>query len=95
MCISSSNDCGEEYPYLRRLERDGSLSKLSETSKEKQIDEFLNLCGVKLLPFQREIFNQTINNNKIYICYPPNNGRTYFRMLSYMMAELLKGENND
>lgn len=71
------------------------LSKLSETSKEKQIDEFLNLCGVKLLPFQREIFNQTINNNKIYICYQPNNRRTYFRMLSYMMAELLKGENND
>lgn len=61
------------------------------TSDEK-LDAFLKANDIKLLPFQRELLKQMLAQNKIYICHPPNFGRTDFRVLQYVMATLLKGE---
>lgn len=45
-------------------------------TKVEKLDEFLKRIGIELLPFQREILSQMTDGNKIYICYPPNVGRT-------------------
>ena len=63
-------------------------------TKDEKLDEFLRLNGIKLLPFEKELFKQITDRGEIYICYPPYSGRTYFRILHYVMTRLLKGEND-
>ena len=65
-------------------------------TKDKKLDEFLKRIGIKLLPSQKEILKQVMDGNKIYICYPPNVGRTntLLQMLA-LSAMLSKGENDD
>ena len=64
-------------------------------TKDEKLDEFLRLNGIKLLPFEKELFKQIADRGEIYICYPPYSGRTYFRILHYVMTRLLKGENSN
>lgn len=63
--------------------------------KGEKLDEFLKRTGIELLPFQREILNQMTDENKIYICYPPNVGRTNAILLMQALGSVFeKGEND-
>lgn len=61
--------------------------------KDEMLDEFLKRTGIELLPFQKEILSQTMDGNKIYICYPPHVGRTNTLLLLRTLGAMLgKGE---
>lgn len=63
--------------------------------KDKMFDEFLKRTGIELLPFQKEILSQMMDENKIYICYPPHVGRTNTLLLSRALGSTLaKGEDD-
>lgn len=65
-------------------------------TKDEKLDEFLKRTGIELLPFQKEILKQMTDENKIYICYPPNIGRTNTLLLMRALANVIeKGETNN
>jgi len=71
---------------------------MSNTSmmKNDKLDEFLKRTGIELLPFQKEIVNQVMDGNKIYICYPPNVGRTNTILLMRALVAIFeRGEKNE
>jgi hypothetical protein len=64
--------------------------------KNDKLDEFLKRTGIELLPFQKEIVNQVMDGNKIYICYPPNVGRTNTILLMRALVAIFeRGEKNE
>lgn len=63
-------------------------------TKDEKLDKFLRLNGIELSPVQKELLKQIVDCGEIYICYPPYSGRTYFRILHYVMTRLLKGETD-
>jgi hypothetical protein len=63
--------------------------------KDEKLDEFLKRTGIELLSFQREILRQMTDGNKIYICYPPNVGRTNALLLTRALGPYLRGGKND
>ena len=52
---------------------------------DEQIDTFLNTMGVKLLPYQREMFKKCVNHDPkdgiLFINMGRYNGRAYFELL--------------
>lgn len=62
--------------------------------EDEKLDEFLKRINIELRPFEKEILKHVMKGEKIYICYPPHNGRTDFRVLHRVMTALLKGEND-
>lgn len=65
-------------------------------TKDEKLDEFLKRTGIELFPFQKEILKQMTYGNKIYICYPPNVGRTNTLLLMRALATMFaKGETNN
>ena len=71
------------------------MSNMSMMKNDK-LDEFLKRTGIELLPFQKEIINQVMDGNKIYICYPPNVGRTNTILLMRALVAIFeKGEKNE
>jgi hypothetical protein len=63
-------------------------------TKNEYLDEFLKRAGIELLPFQKEIIGQIIDENRVYICYPPHFGRTnILLMMQAIEASVKKGEN--
>lgn len=63
--------------------------------KDEKLDEFLKRTGIELLPFQREILRQMTDGNKIYICYPPNVGRTNTILLMRALGAIFERGGND
>lgn len=84
----------KEDPMNRQLKRFELPESKAEMSKDERLDKFLKRNGIELLPFQKEIIKQMSMSQKIYICYPSNNGRTDFRLLE-LVASILKGENDE
>ena len=64
-------------------------------TKVEKLDEFLKRIGIELLPFQREILSQMTDGNKIYICYPPNVGRTNTILLMRALETIFERGEND
>lgn len=65
-------------------------------TKDEKLDEFLKRTGIELLPFQKETLKQMTDENKIYICYPPNVGRTNTLLLMRALANVIeKGETQN
>lgn len=64
-------------------------------TKVEKLDEFLKRIGIELLPFQREILSQMTDGNKIYICYPPNVGRTNTILLMRALGTIFERGEND
>lgn len=50
--------------------------------------------NIKLLPFQKEIIKASVNQENIYVCYPPRMGRKYFLEMIYEMMKILYGGND-
>ncbi len=67
----------------------------SSMTKVEKLDEFLKRIGIELLPFQREILSQMTDGNKIYICYPPNVGRTNTILLMRALETIFERGEND
>ena len=63
--------------------------------KDEMLDEFLKRTGIELLPFQKEILNQMMDGNKIYICYPPHVGRTNILLLLRALGATLEKGGDD
>lgn len=71
------------------------MSNMSMMKNDK-LDEFLKRTSIELLPFQKEIVNQVMDGNKIYICYPPNVGRTNTILLMRALVAIFeRGEKNE
>ena len=52
--------------------------------------------NIELLPFQKEILKQTtIDRKRLYICYPPNFGRTDLRTPYLLVSTLFEKENKN
>lgn len=64
-------------------------------TKVEKLDEFLKRIGIELLPFQREILSRMTDGNKIYICYPPNVGRTNTILLMRALETIFERGEND
>lgn len=61
-------------------------------TKDEKLNEFLERTGIELLPFQKEILKQMTDENKIYICYPPNVGRTNTLLLMRALGNVFEKE---
>ncbi len=61
---------------------------------DEQIDSFLNAMGVKLLPYQRELFNKMVRTDKVYmtITMPPRVGYYDYIFAARVLETILKGE---
>lgn len=58
-----------------------------------ELDDFLDRTGIDLLPCQKEILKRAVAGEKLYVIFPPFNGRFYFKNLLYAIQMLLsKGE---
>lgn len=79
----------------RQLKRFELPEPKNEEAEYKKLDEFLKKNCIELLPFQREVVAQMLMHRKIYICYPPNCGRTdILRLMRLLLAEFERGENS-
>lgn len=64
-------------------------------NRDRSLDEYLAIMGVKLRPYQKELLEAIIEHKEPYIFYPPNINRTYTKALAYSMCEMLKGEKEN
>ena len=61
-----------------------------------KLDEFLEMTGIELLPYQKEMLRHAVTGEKPYVIFPPHYRRVHFQTLSYVMQTLLsKGENDE
>lgn len=59
------------------------------TVKLDKIDEFLKNLGIKVMPYQRDIIEKALNQEKPYfICMHKDSGRTYYTNLIKMYCEI-------
>lgn len=80
----------------RQLKRFDLPKSKVEMSEDDKLDEFLKNNCIELLPFQKEIIVQMIMHRKIYICYPPDCGRTdVFKLVRLLFAEFERGKNDE
>ena len=65
-------------------------------TKDEKLDEFLKRIGIELLPFQKEFIKKIMDEDKIYMCYPPHVGQYESLRLMQALANVFeKGENHD
>lgn len=64
---------------------------------EEKLNKFymyLEKIGIKLFPYQKILIKETLERSNAYVIYPPNVGKTDFRMLEKMVSTVYGGEKN-
>lgn len=64
---------------------------------EEKLNKFymhLEKIGIKLFPYQKILIKEILERSNTYVIYPPNVGKTDFRMLEKMVSTVYGGEKN-
>lgn len=64
---------------------------------EEKLNKFymyLEKIGIKLFPYQKILIKETLERSNAYVIYPPNIGKTDFRMLEKMASTVYGDEKN-